>query len=118
GHENFGDDLLFDIAASLVPPIKNADIFIVVVGNLDPSYLKQYIPNLQIIRFKKRIPLYFYWQFNKIFYIGGGVFFDYRKKLPFFSFLKNYALGFIRYRIARLFGAKFAGIGIGIGPYF
>lgn len=119
GHQNFGDDLLFDIAIKKVQKIPNAEVCIIIVGKqTNPEYLHKYFQNLKIIRFEKKIPLFFYNQFDKIFYIGGGVFFDYKKELGAKSFYSKYLSNFIRFRIPKYLGTDFAGIGIGIGPYY
>lgn len=119
GHQNFGDDLLFEIAISKVKKVSNIEIYVVITNsNLTPNYLYNYYPDLKIIKFKEKIPLLFYKEFDKIYYIGGGVFFDYKTKLNNKIFYKNYISNIIRYKIPKFFGTSFGGIGIGIGPYF
>lgn len=119
GHQNFGDDLLFDIAIQKVQKIPNSEIYIVIVGEqINPDYLYKYFSKLIIIRFKKKIPLFFYNKFDKVFYIGGGVFFDYKKELSFKSFCLKYLSNFLRFTVPKYLGTDFGGIGIGIGPYF
>ncbi len=119
GHQNFGDDLLFEIAISKVKKIPNVEVSVVIVNsNINPDYLNNYYSDLKIIRFKDRIPLLFYNKFDKIYFIGGGVFFDYKTNLSNKNFYKNYISNLIRYQIPKLFGTSFGGVGIGIGPYF
>jgi polysaccharide pyruvyl transferase WcaK-like protein len=119
GHKNFGDDLLFDIALKKIKNIPNTEITVLLTKkNINPDYLYIYYPNLKIIKFDSRIPLLFYKNFDKVFYIGGGVFFDYKKGISILTFLKNYLSNILRYNIPKLLGTRFAGIGIGIGPYF
>ena len=119
GHQNFGDDLLFDIAISKLKRIPDAEIFVIITdSNLNPDYLYSYHADLKIIRFEESIPLLYYKKFDKVYFIGGGVFFDYKKELNKKQFYKKFISNFIRYRIPKLFGTRYAGIGIGIGPYF
>lgn len=119
GNQNFGDDLLFEIAISKVRRIPNIEVYVVITkSNINPDYLYNYYSDLKIIKFKEKIPLLFYKKFDKVYYIGGGVFFDYKLKLNTKIFYKNYISNTIRYKIPKLFGTSFGGVGIGIGPYF
>lgn len=119
GHKNFGDDLLLEIALKRVISIPDAQIYVALVGNKKCyEYLYKFYPNLNVLKFEKKIPLLFNLKFDKVFFIGGGVFFDYKKEIKNKSFYVRLFSNFIRYSIPKLFGTHFAGIGIGIGPYF
>ncbi len=119
GHKNFGDDLLFKIAIRKVKKISNAQVYIALVGEQkSPEYLYEFYPDLKIIKFEKKIPLLFNNKFDKVFFIGGGVFFDYKKEISNKSYFLRLFSNFIRYSIPKLLGTRFAGIGIGIGPYY
>ncbi|QCX38816.1 polysaccharide pyruvyl transferase family protein [Aureibaculum algae] len=119
GYKNFGDDLLFEIAIERIKDLPNIEVSAVVT---DPSinfdYLYKYYPNLKIIRLNRSIPKLFYLKFNKVYYIGGGVFFDYNQKISSLKFLKKYLSNFLNFKIPKLLGTEFGGIGIGVGPYF
>jgi len=119
GHKNFGDDLLFEIAIRKVKRISNAQVYVAIVGEQKlPEYLYDFYSDLKIIKFEKKIPLLFNNKFDKVFFIGGGVFFDYKKEISNKSYCLRLFSNFIRYSIPKLLGTRFAGIGIGIGPYF
>ncbi len=119
GHSNFGDDLLFEIAIERIKQISNIEVNVVITDpTVNCDYLYNYFAELNIIKFNKRLPLFFYNQFDKVYYIGGGVFFDYKTDLSLLPFFKNYVTNIIRYKIPKLLGTQFGGIGLGIGPYF
>jgi len=119
GHQNFGDDLLFEIAISKAKKVTNTEISVVITdSNINCDYLYNYYSDLNIIRFDNKIPLLFYKKFDKVYYIGGGIFFDYKLELDNKTFYKKYISNIMRYKIPKLFGTSFGGIGIGIGPYF
>ena len=119
GYQNFGDDLLFYIATKKLKKIENIDVYITVSQSVStPEYLKKYYPSLKIILFNKRIPLLFFKKFDMVYFIGGGVFFDYKKEISNLSYYKNYISNFIRFKIPNVLGTHFVGAGIGIGPYF
>ncbi|MCK0132266.1 polysaccharide pyruvyl transferase family protein [Flavobacteriaceae bacterium F08102] len=84
----------------------------------DPDYLYNYLPKIKIIKTKQKLPWLFYAQFDKVYYIGGGVFFDYRTNMKKATYFKRYLANLIRFNLPRLIGTEFGGIGIGIGPYF
>ncbi|MDY7394204.1 polysaccharide pyruvyl transferase family protein [Aureibaculum sp. 2210JD6-5] len=118
GYQNFGDDLLFEIAINKIKDIPNISISVSITDNsIDPDYLRKFYSKLKIIRFDGKLPLLFFNQFDKVYYIGGGVFFDYKTSLSILSFFKNYSSNLIRYKIPKLLGTQFGGIGLGIGPY-
>ncbi|MBJ2174581.1 polysaccharide pyruvyl transferase family protein [Aureibaculum sp. A20] len=119
GYQNFGDDLLFEIAIDKIKKIPNVEISISITDeSLTPDYLKSYYSSLKIFRFEGKLPFLFFNNFDKIYYIGGGVFFDYKKEINNSTYLKSYVSNFIRYKIPKLLGTKFGGIGLGIGPYY
>ena len=118
GHRNFGDDLLLKLAIDNVKGIRNVEVYCILQESLDANYLTQYYPQIKIITYKKAVPIFFYKKFDKVYFIGGGVFFDYRKTIDFKSYLKKKISNYLRFNIPRIiFGAKYAGIGIGIGPF-
>ncbi len=117
GRENFGDDLLLKIALDNIKKIKNNEVYCIVPETVDALYLLQYYPKIKIIRYKKTIPVFFYKSFDKVYFIGGGVFFDYGKEINTKNYFKRKISNYLRYNIPKLLGTKYAGIGIGIGPF-
>ncbi len=118
GKKNFGDDLLFQIAINRFKKIGNVELSIAIVeSNIDPSYLKQYYKDLKILVYPKKLPLFLNKNFDVVFYIGGGVFFDYREKVSLVDYVKGYISTILRFRLAKVTGTKYMGIGLGIGPY-
>ncbi len=119
GYGNFGDDLLFQIAVNRFKYFLNVELYVLYMGNqYNPDYLLKMCPDLHLIKTYKTIPIFFYNQFDIVFYIGGGVFFDYSKNISVRTFIKKYISNLLRFRITKLLGTKFGGIGLGIGPYF
>jgi len=118
GKKNFGDDLLFKIALDTLKDIGDFKIFVLVSSDPDSAnYLMSYHPDINLL-YHKRTPLLFFNKFDKIYFIGGGLFFDYKKSVNLLRFCKNFISNFIRYRIPKMFGTSFGGIGLGIGPYY
>ncbi|RPD91721.1 polysaccharide pyruvyl transferase family protein [Aureibaculum marinum] len=119
GYKNFGDDLLFEIAINRIKQISNVEVSVVITNSsVDCEYLYQYYPDLILIKLNNTIPAFFYTKFDKVYYIGGGILFDYSKKVNTSKFIKKYISNIFRFKIPRLLGTQFGGIGIGIGPYF
>lgn len=117
GHQNFGDDLLLKLAIDNVKDIKGAEIYCLVPEGLDVDYIYSYCDKIVILRYKISIPIFFYKKFDKVYFIGGGVFFDYKTNTNIRDYIKKRFSNYLRFNIPRLLGTKFAGIGIGIGPF-
>jgi polysaccharide pyruvyl transferase WcaK-like protein len=118
GHGNFGDDLLFEVAIENIKKIDNIEVSVFVSEEIDADYLLKYFEDLKIIKFRGSVPILSNFKFDKVYFIGGGVFFDYKKSMGKLAFAKKYVSTFIRYRIPYFFGTRYSGNGIGIGPYF
>ena len=115
GFANFGDDLLLFQAYKAL--INKAEVFIWTSQNyVDSSYLDQWFPQAKIVRTKK-LGFFEFRKYDGVIYIGGGVFFDYLTNYPLGKFLKKGLSCFLNYNLAKLNGSRFAGVGIGLGPF-
>jgi polysaccharide pyruvyl transferase WcaK-like protein len=115
GHRNFGDDLLLSQAYTYLKGISEISIWTDIIGE-ESGYLDSWFPSATIIR-SKTLGINTFKKVDKVLYFGGGVFFDYKKKYPKALFLKK-TLSIIRnYYLSRVYGVRFAGIGIGLGPF-
>ncbi|AZQ44699.1 polysaccharide pyruvyl transferase family protein [Nonlabens ponticola] len=117
GHKNFGDDLLLYIAYEQMLKLDGVDLHVISTSSSGDAYLDIFLPAATIHRYSGNIPLFFYKQFDKVFFIGGGIFFDYREEISLKVYLKNKLSNKLRFNFARMSGTRFAGLGIGVGPY-
>ena len=115
GHKNFGDDLLLAQAYNELKKLSQVSIWTDVIGS-DSSYLKVWFPDATIIRSKK-LGIEIFRNFDRVLYFGGGVFFDYKHQYPQLLFLKKLLSILKNYHLSKLYRIRFAGIGIGLGPF-
>jgi len=115
GHANFGDDLLLYQAYEELKEQAKVSIW-TNVPREDAAYLGSWFPQATIVQ-SQRLGWSVFRQYNGVMYIGGGVFFDYTQPYPFAKYLKKRIACFKDYTLANLSGVKFAGIGIGLGPF-
>ncbi|WP_026776863.1 polysaccharide pyruvyl transferase family protein [Polaribacter sp. Hel_I_88] len=118
GRKNFGDDLLFEIALKNLEHLENKEIFVLLPKEIEANYLSKINSELNIIKYNKSIAIFEFLKYHKVYYIGGGVFFDYKKNIGLVNFFKRRFSNFLRFNISRYFGTEFAGVGLGIGPYY
>lgn len=115
GYANFGDDLL--LYQAYIELKKQAKVYIWTNVSYDKSaYLEKWFAQAEIVR-SQRLGWSVFRRFDGVLYFGGGVFFDYTQPYPFTKYLKKRIACFRDYTIANLTGVKFAGIGIGLGPF-
>ena len=77
GHANFGDDLLLFQAYEELKEQAQVSIW-TNVSNEESAYLEIWFPQAVIVR-SQRLDLSIFRRYNGVFYIGGGVFFDYNQ---------------------------------------
>jgi polysaccharide pyruvyl transferase WcaK-like protein len=118
GHGNFGDDLLFEVAIRNIKILSNIEVYVYVHKEINAEYLLKYYSDLILVKYNNSIPILANLRYDKVYFIGGGIFFDYKKSMTKTVFYKRFFSNFIRYKVPYYLGTKYAGIGIGIGPYF
>lgn len=115
GFANFGDDLL--LYQAYIELKKQAKVCIWTNISYDKSaYLESWFSHAEIVR-SQRLGWSIFRRFDGVLYVGGGMFFDYTQPYPLIKYLKKRLACFRDYTIANLTGVKFAGIGIGLGPF-
>lgn len=115
GYANFGDDLLLYQAYEELKELAKVSIW-TNVPREDAAYLESWFPRATIIH-SQRLGWSVFRQYNGVIYIGGGVFFDYIRPYPLKKYLKKRVACFRDYTLANMSGVRFAGIGIGLGPF-
>lgn len=115
GHANFGDDLLLYQAYEQFKNIADVSIWSGVEKE-HSAYLERWFPSATVFR-SKRLGFAEFIKYEKILYIGGGVFFDYMREYPVKTYIRKILACYYNYTLAKLLGVRFAGIGIGLGPF-
>jgi len=115
GHQNFGDDLLLQLAYQHFIDLCEVTIWTNVLGP-QADYLESWFPKAVIIR-SNNLGLQIFKQYDKVLYFGGGVFFDYTQPYALSKYLRKSLAVFKHYGIARWYGTQFGGIGTGLGPF-
>ena len=115
GHANFGDDLLLNQAYEQLKELGEVSIWTNVSGK-DSAYLGRWFPQAKIIQ-NRFLNWSVFLRYNAVLYFGGGVFFDYNQAYPLTKYLKKRIACFRDYSLSKIFGVRFAGIGIGLGPF-
>lgn len=116
GKRNFGDDLLLKQAYDFLDAEKIKMTIHTSNCGRGSDYLIEWFPKAQIVK-SITITLSIIKHHSHVLYFGGGVFFDYNK-LPISKYIKRY-LSILKLVILPrlLWKVKFAGIGIGLGPF-
>jgi len=116
GQRNFGDDLLLKLAYNYLD--ENSIKMTIHTSNIGhgSDYLYEWFPNAKIVK-SKSISIKLVTSHSHVLYFGGGVFFEY-EDVSFIQYLKRI------YSILKIFiipkflrKVKYAGIGIGLGPF-
>jgi polysaccharide pyruvyl transferase WcaK-like protein len=117
GKANFGDDLLLKQAVDALAVQKDFSLTIhTSETSASSDYLNRWFPEAEIV--KGAIQFSLIRRHTHVIYFGGGVFFEYNK-LGLLLFLRRLFSMLLLFSIPRyLLGVKFAGIGMGLGPFY
>ncbi len=116
GQRNFGDDLLLKQAYDYLDQVNIKMTVHTSNCGSGSDYLQKWFPKVEIVK-NINIPLSLVKKHTHVLYFGGGVFFDY-KQINTKEYIRKYFSLIKLFAVPKLFFfVKFAGIGIGLGPF-
>ena len=116
GCRNFGDDLLMKIAAGGLLGMIRPEQLSIDAAESGHEYIRRWFPGVSVVD-SSRVRTWAAFDARHVLFGGGGTIFEYRSDLGLGTEVRKRASDALRFGLARMRGARFAAIGLGIGPF-